>query len=520
MAEYEIDPAFEARLGRQLFDAGSEAVRPFDAVQIARDAAAADDRGWRSRLPMLPARWRPVLLFALLAVALIGVGVFGGLIKLPNNNIAPDPSFQPFSPPPTVVPSPGSPTQTPNGSPLPSTVPSFVLPSGGPTFPPLPTETPSLLPTEQPTVSPTPSPTPTPTPSATVPPPPTPSPTPTPAIKVVAVAEGDLHSCAVTADGRVFCWGTNDMGPLGDGTTQDRYTADIPVTGIDDAVAISAGIRFSCAVRADGTVWCWGEDPGSDGSSAVPFQVVGIDDAQDVTAGGAFACALRRGGEVACWGNGQVGQLGNGVYENNSGVPTPEAVVGIDNAVAVSAGWAHACALLADGTVECWGGNGDGVHVYGSLGDGTNDVRRSTPAPVVGLDNVVEVRAGGWSTCARTADGEVWCWGYGEHGLGNGQAADSNVPVDTGIDDAKQIAVGGYGACATRADDSIWCWGDTFWRQSGGMGTVPVEGNRTEPAVVTALATNRHLLLIDGYGRVWEWGRGSGDSPQLIPVGP
>ena len=340
----------------------------------------------------------------------------------------------------------------------------------------------------------------------------------------MAIALGDTHACTLAADGRIFCWGSNEDGQLGDGTESSDYRnyPSVPVVGIDDATAIAAGIRFSCAVRSDGTVWCWGEDPGNGPSTAVPVQVPNINDATSVVAGGAFACALRSGGAVACWGVGDLGQLGNGSF--GSGGPTPQAVVGIDDATQIAAGWNHACALRSDHSLWCWGGNGDGATGYGQLGDGTLD-NSSTPVQVVGLDNVSAVAAGGWSTCATPADGTAWCWGYGEKGgLGDGNAANSSTPVQVvGITDARLLTVGDYHACVTEADDSPWCWGDTSWGSAtGGPATTPVEGNNDSGAVPQELATGgqQYLVFIDRRGHVWSWGFGTNQAPESWPVGP
>ncbi|MEP7379939.1 MAG: hypothetical protein ABI725_10315 [Chloroflexota bacterium] len=520
MAEYDLDPIFETRLEHQLRDLSAQAVRPFDAVQITRAAASAAGRGWRSRLPRLAGGWRPVLILAILAVSLIGVGIVGGFIKLTDNNLGPNPSYQPFSPLPTVVPSPGGPSTSPGNSTLPSELPT-TLPTadGQATSSPPPTASPTVSPTEP--ASPTPSPEPTALPTPTPSPTPFASPTPAPVAAVTAIAEGDSHSCALAIDGRIFCWGFNDMGQMGDGTYGEwRNFATIPVVGIDDAVAISAGIRFSCAVRADGSVWCWGEYPAGDGASSLPVRVTGITDATAVTAGGAFACALRSSGQVACWGNNALGQLGQGSFDGQNHA-TPLNVVGIDDATQISAGWNHACAVRSDGSLWCWGGNGDGATGYGQLGDGTFE-NRSTPIRVVVLDHVFEVAAGGWSTCALTFDGETWCWGYGELGtLGDGYQTNSNVPVQPGISDARLVAVGRFAACVSRADQSVWCWGETSWgSETGGPATTPVEGNKSQPGAVSALTTNRNVLLIDSGGTVWLWGTGTNQTPERWPVGP
>jgi hypothetical protein len=248
--------------------------------------------------------------------------------------------------------------------------------------------------------------------------------------------------------------------------------------------------------------------------------VAGIDDAQFVTAGGAFACALRETHQVVCWGINSLGQLGTGTF--SLGEATAQPVDGLSDAVAVAAGWNHACAIRFDRTLWCWGGNGDGATGYGQLGDGTLQ-NRASPVQVPGMTDVIGVDAGGWTTCATLEDDSVWCWGYGEQGtLGDGNFTNSSVPLQVpGIDDAGLIALGDFTACVSRADDSVWCWGDTSWGSStGGPAGTPIEGNKTQPAVVAAMVNDRYCLLIDGSGQTWWWGTGTNQAPQRWPVGP
>jgi hypothetical protein len=503
MPEFEMDAPFEGRLAHRLSDFADQAVRPFDAVEITRIAAAGAQRA-TFKWPALPRGLRPLLAMALLALGLIGVGILGGFIKLPNNSVVPNPSFSPFSPLPVET----TPLETPQATN------SHPIPTGG-----LPTDGTPSAPLASPTPEPTPTQTPTPSPTATPTPSPTPSPDPAtmPVNSVVAITTGDTHACALADDGRVFCWGENDEGQLGDGTTNYRQLGTVPVIGITDARSIAAGIRFSCAALADGSVWCWGEDPGQDPSTLVPRKVAGIDDAEFVAAGGAFACALRQTHEVACWGINSIGQLGNGTF--SAGEAAAQPVDGVSDAVDLVAGWNHACVIRFDRTLWCWGGNGDGATGYGQLGDGTVQ-NRASPVQVVGLSDVINVDAGGWSTCATLEDDSAWCWGHGERGtLGDGNFSNSSVPVQvSGIDDAGLIAVGDFTACVSRTDDSVWCWGDTEW--VGAEAGIPVEGNKTQPAVVAALVNDRYCYLIDGIGRTWFWGSGSNATPNLWPVGP
>ena len=255
-----------------------------------------------------------------------------------------------------------------------------------------------------------------------------------------------------------------------------------------------------------------------------------IADATAITAGGAHACALRASGSIACWGLGQLGQLGNGAIIHNSGNPVPVAVDGIADALAISAGSNHTCALRADASVWCWGGNGDGATGYGQLGDGTLDDRPS-PVAVTGITNATGIAAGGWSSCALLADRSVSCWGYNERGgLGDGSTTHSSVPVGVvGLADAVQVTVGGWHACALRADRGIACWGANSDGVSGfgqlGSGdrddhSVPVGVVGINDATRVSAAWISTCALRTG-ANVWCWGPGSGsEQPWQIPMPP
>jgi hypothetical protein len=374
------DNEVESRLHRLLREDAEQGVRPIDAVAVARVAVARRRAGpvpWASLLRGT----RYLLVAALFAIGLAAFAVGSGLLVVPGPTATPSAtptaiaqSTSPVSPSPDTT---GSPPISVSPGPIP-TVTSGPIDSATPE----PTSTDLASPSPTTTVAPTPT-------------PPVPTPTSAPAWTAVA-GGGSGHVCAIR-DGTVYCWGENEMGELGDGTTTNRFAPDVPVGGLGRVVDVSAGIRFTCAVAADGSVWCWGENLGDDGTTSVPEQVPGIDDAVAIAAGGAHACALRSGGGIACWGLGQLGQLGNGTIVHNNGNPDPVAVSGIDDAVLVTAGWNHSCALRADGTVWCWGGNGDGATGYGQIGDGTLD-NASSPVQVAGLADVVAVTAGCWTT--------------------------------------------------------------------------------------------------------------------------
>jgi alpha-tubulin suppressor-like RCC1 family protein len=306
---------------------------------------------------------------------------------------------------------------------------------------------------------------------------------------------GDSHTCAVTVNGKVKCWGWNVFGQLGDGSTIDSHVpvAVIGFTGSEEsttAVRVSAGGLHSCAVLVNGTVKCWGDNAsgqlgdGSTTPSTVPVLVSGITGqsrssfAVNVTAGGGDTCALMANGTVKCWGYNVDGQLGDG---SNSDSSTPVVVQGIDGsspsktAVTVHTTGPQTCALMADGTVMCWGRNN-----YGQLGDNSN-TSSNVPVVVSGIDGLsasstaVSVAAGGYHSCAAMADGSVQCWGSNLHGaLGDGQPMDSLVPVVvSGLDgssassSAVSVSAGSFHSCAVLADGTSACWG---WNMNGTLG--------------------------------------------------
>ena len=245
----------------------------------------------------------------------------------------------------------------------------------------------------------------------------------------VALAAGYGHTCALLVDGTMRCWGGNAEGELGNGTTATPGTArPVIVSGVAGATAIATGAYHTCAVLSGGTVTCWGRNgqgqlgDGTHTGSSTPVQVYGISSAIAVTGGGGHSCALLADGTVRCWGENSDGQLGDGTTLSKS---YPIAVTGITGAVAVSGGWQHTCAVLVDHTVRCWGAN-----EFGQLGDGTN-TNALTSVQVSGISGAVGVTAGWWHhSCALVAGGTVRCWGVNEWGqLGNGTTTSSTTPV-------------------------------------------------------------------------------------------
>lgn len=245
------------------------------------------------------------------------------------------------------------------------------------------------------------------------------------------IGAGGEHSCAVLRGGTIQCWGFNGSGQIGDGTTGWRY-APVPVAGIDNAVAVSTGSSHTCALLTTGTVRCWGSNvsgqigDGTKGTARLtPAAVIGITNATAVTAGGSHTCALLSGGTGVCWGSNAFGQVGDGTHSTDDR-PTRVSVAGLAAALAIDAGWQHTCAVLTDGTAQCWGVNG-----LGQLGDGT-DSTRYLPTPVTGLERAVGIAAGNGHTCAITTENQAFCWGGNDQGqLGDGTQDSRSIPAPT-----------------------------------------------------------------------------------------
>ena len=379
------------------------------------------------------------------------------------------------------------------------------------------------------------------------------------------IASGTYHTCAVLADGSVRCWGYGAYGALGYGSTMDVGVTETPASAGPvslgpgrTAVAISAGSYHTCAILDDGSVRCWGYGANGRlgyGSTAnvgatpatTPAQVGPVNlgpgrTAEAISAGGAHTCAILDDGSVRCWGFGYDGQLGYGSTRTLGAAPaTTPAQVGPVNlgpgrtAVAISAGSYHTCAILDDGSVRCWGYGASGQLGYAN----TNNVG-DTPAAVparVGPVNLgpgrtaVAISAGGAHTCAILDDGSVRCWGddtYGQLGYGNGSSVGDDEtpgsvrPVDLGPGrKAVAISAGTDHTCAILDDGGVRCWGSGADGQLGygntrGLGDTPA----TVPAKVgqvnlgagrTALAisagdTHTCALLDNGAVRCWGYG--------------
>ena len=207
-----------------------------------------------------------------------------------------------------------------------------------------------------------------------------------------------------------------------------------------------------------------------------------------VAAGGAHACAVLSNGDLRCWGGNTRGQLGTSTLLPSR---APQLVTGLGRARAVAAGANHTCIARRDGTVRCWGSNS-----VGQLGDGTT-TQRVLPTVAMGITNAQEVAAGDSHTCVLRANGTVSCFGLNTSGqLGDGTTANRNTPVNVvGVTDAVAIAVNTTHACALRSTGGVQCWGNNSNGQLGDGTTT----NRTAPIPVMGLSDAVQIAVGDRF---------------------
>jgi alpha-tubulin suppressor-like RCC1 family protein len=298
---------------------------------------------------------------------------------------------------------------------------------------------------------------------------------------VIDLSAGLAHACARTSGGAVYCWGQSDQGQTGapDGGTDAKANA-IPGLG-SGALAVAAGGDHACAIDQNHALRCWGKnDHGQlgDGTTTTRYAPVAVTNmGTNVTAvaNGSFHTCAVQNGALYCWGNNEDAELGDGTRTLRT---TPVAVVGMtSNVIAVAAGDAHTCALKAGGSVYCWGYN-----EHGEIGDGTFD-DSAVPQPVSGLGSgVTALSAKAGHTCALVG-ATVRCWGDNEDAeLGNQTTNDSSVPVNVAsLASPIAVAAGAYQTCASTASNDLYCWGSNAHGEIGG-GTASCGGGDAGPS--------------------------------------
>lgn len=331
----------------------------------------------------------------------------------------------------------------------------------------------------------------------------------------VEVSAGNAHTCGRTPSGVAYCWGANADGRLGDGNA--GVDSDVPVAVATDLrfVQLSAGGSHTCGVTPDDRVHCWGNNDsgqlgdGREGTNSIVPRLVGNGmTLERVSAGSAYTCGLTgRPGRAFCWGGNIFGQLGDNTFEQSKDLP-----VAVDTELTFSlmaTGIGHTCAL-AGTDLYCWGANS-----FGELGDGTFGPSRE-PVPVAGDHTFVEMEAGGGHTCALTVSNQAFCWGsneFGQLGIGDFDRDTASVPVQVVGDLVFQVpslTLGDSHTCAAGFGVGSFCWGRNLRGQLGDGSAgedrdnpVPVAGGLELSSLDAGLV---HTCGIVGAGDAFCWG--------------
>ena len=372
---------------------------------------------------------------------------------------------------------------------------------------------------------------------------------------IMAVAAGHNHSLALRSDGKVYAWGVNESGQLGDSKT---VSLKVPtqITVLSNIVALAAGAKHSLALSYDGTVWAWGANSSGQlgnkttTASLVPVQVWGPNSGPgaptcvpgDSVPVGALSCvvaiaangdhslALLKDGTIWAWGSNAVGQEGDGTTGNVSkqakqvgtltGV-TPFLSSGGPSRIA--AGTSHSVVVLSSGIAKSWGGNW-----YGQLGDNSLIEQQSSPVPIAAVDTLpsatttpsANIAAGTSHTLKNDFAGAAFGWGSNEFGqVGDDTTVQRTLPVAALLLPApppvvRQVAAGDAHSLALLSDKSVAAWGANGYGQLGNNTTV--QSLRRVPVGVTtgtlagarAIAAGlNHSLALKEDGSVLSWGQ-------------
>lgn len=331
---------------------------------------------------------------------------------------------------------------------------------------------------------------------------------PAPAVPAAFIAAGLNQSCALAVDGTAYCWGDNQEGQLGNGTTAGSATP-VAVSGNLSFTAIAAGDVGTCGIAGTGLAYCWGvygPSAVAPVSSLVPVAVSAGLTLGALAMGGYHSCGLTSAGAAYCWGANASGQLGDSSFADSV---MPVAVAGGLSFSAIAAGHVHSCALGSAGAAYCWGDN-----LSSQLGDSAPRyaIGSSTPIPVSGGMTFAAIAAGAFHTCALTATGMAYCWGDNLLGqLGNGTSGSRSaapVPVSGGLHFVV-LAAGLYHTCGLTGAGAAYCWGGN---SEGQLGDGSLADSATPVAVVGGLifraiaAGDSHTCALTGSGAVYCWG--------------
>jgi len=332
---------------------------------------------------------------------------------------------------------------------------------------------------------------------------------------VAAVSAGNSFACALRQDGSVWCWGLDYWGNLGSGVGGPDQLAPVKVSLPKPAIQVSANpgdARFhACAVLDDGTVWCWGANGNgqlgiNSTSDSPPAQVLNLTDAVAVATGGGHTCAITSSKQLYCWGSNGFGELGLG---NQMEQHTPQAVVGGIDEIAI--GMDHGCARGAL-SVSCWGQSNSGQVGLGGTSNVLSPVKLQQ-----GMVDSASLAASYRDSCSVSPTGELRCWGENSnYQMANGTMTDAVYPtVIAAATDVAQAAVGAGHMGYVTTTGLLYLWGNNGAGQVGD-GTANPVGAPKDISTPNALPPMKSLSLGGGFscalgtnGKLYCWGAGA-----------
>lgn len=329
----------------------------------------------------------------------------------------------------------------------------------------------------------------------------------------LALSAGGLHTCDARADQTLWCWGRNEFGQIGNGTTGNPPLSPVQVGTAKIWKDVSAGGATTCARRTSDSLWCWGLNhrgqvgDGTRTTRTRPVRVGTTFDWTGVDVGWFHTCGLRKGGTAWCWGDNSAGQLGDGTTTRRL---APVQVAGTGWTRLAVGGW-HSCGLRDQGSLWCWGRNS-----FGELGLGDRG-NRSWPTRVGTASDWADVSVSWSHTCATKASGAVWCWGRNDRGqVGDGTYRDRWLPTAVaGGRRLDSVTLGDQSSCGLDDQRTSWCWGGndhgTFGNGSRTSSPVPVAGTTHPMRSLTAGWVHQCGVGTDAVVRCW----GNGENGQL-----
>lgn len=310
----------------------------------------------------------------------------------------------------------------------------------------------------------------------------------------IFVSGGTDFSMGIKADGTLWAWGLNDRGQLGVGNT---VNSSVPVqVGSDhNWTSVSAGGKHTIALKSDGTLWAWGYNyfgqlgngtiSGWSASFPEPVQIGTDKDWSSISAGINHNLALKANGSLWAWGENTLGQLGNG--STSTGIATPVHIDINTKWRQISAGGYFSAALKSDGSLWAWGDN-----YYGQIANG-NTASVTEPSQI-GTNVWKNVQAGKYHVIATSTDGTAWQWG---DVLGAGQSVPSNPVMISNISKIVSVSAGEYTAYALASDGKLYTWGKN---NLGQLGTGSIQEQAQENPEFNGSKSNEIITVASGHG--------------------